>query len=265
MRIARLSMLAALASSMMWMGWALAQEGLPNTKDEAALKANFDRATVLRTFVVKNTKGEELGRVRDFLINSQGGRVLYAAVGHGGTLGIGEKLLAVPLQAMRIEAPKDRPTERYFVLDAEKSTIDNSPGFDKQDWPTAPDAHFLKLVAPAEKDKVVARRATVLTSMAAKTPKGENLGTIRDLMIDTHHATVIYAALGHGGGVLTADKMFAVPWDALQLTTLTGKAADECLVLDVQKSILDNSPGFTTNHWPAEGDRAMFKKAEPTK
>jgi sporulation protein YlmC with PRC-barrel domain len=251
MKMVRFTVCAALMGGLLCAGWALAQE------KQQLTKPSLDRATILRTFVVKNPLGEELGRVRDFLIDVHRGRILYAAVGHGGTLGIGEKYIAVPLHAMRIAMTKDRPNERYFVLDLDKSVIDSDLGFNREDWPITPDAHFLK-GAPTPNDKIRARRATALISMPARNLKGEQLGTIRDLMFNVTNEQVIYAALGHGGGVLTAEKLYAVPWDAVTVRTLTGRAADECFVLNVQKAALDAHGGFDNNHWPTEGERSLF-------
>jgi sporulation protein YlmC with PRC-barrel domain len=259
--IARFTLRVAIMTGLVTSAWTLAQaQQLPQSKD---VRPIFERASVLRTFVVKNAKGEELGQVRDFLIDVQHGRVLYAAVGHGGTLGIGEKYVAVPLRAMRIEVSQDRPNDRYFVLDLDKSILDNNPGFNKQDWPNSPDPYFLNDTS-ATPDRLRARRATALISMPARSPKGEQLGTIRDLMINVGSEQVIYAALGHGGGILTTEKLFAVPWDALQVKTLTGRAADEGFIINVQNAALDANGGFDNNHWPTEGDRSLFNNRRAT-
>jgi len=259
MKIRTFAWYAALVCSLVFAGSLLSQQNAPRKADEAAVKTSLDRASILRNFEVKNTKGEQLGRVRDFLIDVRAGRVLYAVVGHGGTLGIGEKYVAVPLHALRIETAKDQPKERYFVLDMDAATFANNPGFNKDDWPIAPEQHFLKVKAPPVDDKTLVRRATVLIGMAAKNAKGESLGTIRDLMIDVQQETVIYAALGHGGGVLTAEKLFAVPFDAMEVKSLTGRADDECCVLNVENATLDQQAGFNNNQWPTEGDRTIFK------
>jgi sporulation protein YlmC with PRC-barrel domain len=263
MKIAQRSLQAVLLSGLLALGWAgvaWAQENQANKKGDTAPKATFERATILKSLAVKNTKGEELGRMRDLMINAHDGHVCYAVLGYGGTVGFGEKFIAVPLSALQIEAAKDRPNDRYFVLDMAKATLDANPGFNKQDWPNDPDAYFLKGAKPAPNEKVRARRASVLIGMAAKSPKGDALGTIRDLMVNTTDGQVVYAALGHGGGLITAEKHFAIPWSEVTLKSLTGSPADECFVINLMSSALDNNAGFDTKQWPTSGDRKLFEK-----
>jgi sporulation protein YlmC with PRC-barrel domain len=71
---------------------------------------------------VRNAKGENLGDVRDLVVDMESGRVAYAVVGIGGFLGIGEKLSAFPMSAFKVSqaAPRTAATGR--------TTTDKSPG-----------------------------------------------------------------------------------------------------------------------------------------
>jgi sporulation protein YlmC with PRC-barrel domain len=86
----------------------------------------------LKGLNVKNTKGETIGSIDDLVINMQDGKIAYLAMSVGGVLGIGDKLFAVPFQAMKFNHGKD---EMYFVLDASKEKLEKAPGFDKSNWP----------------------------------------------------------------------------------------------------------------------------------
>jgi len=79
---------------------------------------------------VRNPAGEELGRVEAIMIDIPTGRIAYAVLSFGGFLGIGDKLFAVPWDALRIDEG-----EHEFILNADKRTLENAPGFDKNDWP----------------------------------------------------------------------------------------------------------------------------------
>ncbi len=79
---------------------------------------------------VKNAKGESLGDIKDLMIDLSSGRVAYAVVEFGGLFGIGSKLFAVPLQAMRQNA-----ADKCFVMDTTKQALENAHGFDKDHWP----------------------------------------------------------------------------------------------------------------------------------
>src|SRR5215470_330503 len=81
---------------------------------------------------IENLKNEDLG------IEPEEGRVMFAVLSFGGFLGMGEKLFAVPLQAMRTSATDDKT----FLLDVDKEKLKNAPGFDKDRWPDLSDRAF---------------------------------------------------------------------------------------------------------------------------
>ncbi len=83
---------------------------------------------------VRNADGEDLGKIEDFMIDTATGEVNYAVLSFGGFLGIGDKLFAVPLQAMRLDTDNEA-----FVLDESKERLKNAPGFDKNHWPNSAD------------------------------------------------------------------------------------------------------------------------------
>lgn len=79
---------------------------------------------------VRNSKGENLGKIEDIMIDLLDGRIGYAVLSFGGFVGIGEKLFAVPWSVLQL----DQETHE-FVLDVDKETLKNAPGFDKDNWP----------------------------------------------------------------------------------------------------------------------------------
>ena len=79
---------------------------------------------------VINTAKEHLGKIEDLMIDLENGRVAYAVLSFGGFLGLGNKLFAVPWEALTV-----RPHEHSFVLNVSKETLEKAEGFDKDDWP----------------------------------------------------------------------------------------------------------------------------------
>lgn len=77
----------------------------------------------------------------------------------------------------------------------------------------------------------------------------ENLGDIKEIMLDMNSGRVKYAVLSFGGFLGIADKLFAVPWNALTLDTVNKR-----FVLDVPKNRLKNAPGFDPDAWPDMAD-----------
>jgi sporulation protein YlmC with PRC-barrel domain len=102
---------------------------------ERAQEANksmqqVSRSSKITGAKVKNTAGENLGDIKDLVINPGNGQVVYAVVSFGGIMGLGDKLFAIPWRALNWTSPKN-----YYVLDLDKDTLKNAPGFDKKHWP----------------------------------------------------------------------------------------------------------------------------------
>ena len=79
---------------------------------------------------------------------------------------------------------------------------------------------------------------------------GEDLGDIKEFMIDMASGKVAYAVLSYGGVLGLGDKLFAVPWPALKLDTV-----NKCFTLDVLKDALKDAPGFDKDSWPSMSDK----------
>lgn len=86
---------------------------------------------------VHNAAGEDLGKIEEIMIDVNGGRIAYAVLSFGGFLGIGDKLFAVPWDALVLEL-----TGQRFILDVDKQVLENAPGFDKDNWPDMADASW---------------------------------------------------------------------------------------------------------------------------
>ncbi len=87
---------------------------------------------------VCNRKGEVLGDIKEIMLDTSNGNVCYAVLSFGGFLGMGEKLFAVPWNALRLDTLNKR-----FELDMEKDRLEKAPGFDKDDWPDMADPSWV--------------------------------------------------------------------------------------------------------------------------
>ena len=79
---------------------------------------------------------------------------------------------------------------------------------------------------------------------------GEDLGDIKEFMLDMATGKVAYAVLSFGGILGMGDKFFAVPWAALKLDTVNKR-----FTLNVPKAALKDAPGFNQARWPAMSDK----------
>jgi hypothetical protein len=91
---------------------------------------------------VRNSAGEDLGKVSDIMIDIPTGRVAYAVLSFGGFLGMGDKLFAVPWDALEVDED-----EKCFILNVDKRKLEQAPGFDKDNWPDMSDPSFISRVS----------------------------------------------------------------------------------------------------------------------
>jgi sporulation protein YlmC with PRC-barrel domain len=86
-------------------------------------------STIINTSV-ENSYGENLGKIEELMVDLNSGRVAYAVLSFGGFLGMGDKLFALPFEALSINTEDEK-----IILDVDKETLENAPGFDKDNWP----------------------------------------------------------------------------------------------------------------------------------
>ena len=90
---------------------------------------------------VCNRQDEDLGDIKEIMLDVPSGRIAYAVLSYGGFLGMGDKLFAVPWNALKLDTEHKR-----FVLDVDKESLKDAPGFDKDDWPDMADPTWTKKV-----------------------------------------------------------------------------------------------------------------------
>jgi sporulation protein YlmC with PRC-barrel domain len=90
---------------------------------------------------VVNASEEDLGDIKEIMLDMHTGQVAYAVLSFGGFLGIGEKLFAVPWGALHLDTVNER-----FVLNVDKARLKNAPGFDPGAWPDMSDVNWAKQI-----------------------------------------------------------------------------------------------------------------------
>jgi hypothetical protein len=90
-------------------------------------------SSIIGTDVV-NPKGENLGDIKEVVIDPSSGKVAYAVVAFGGFLGMGEKLFAIPFSSFKYDASRND-----YILDMDKARLEAAPGFDADHWPSMSD------------------------------------------------------------------------------------------------------------------------------
>jgi sporulation protein YlmC with PRC-barrel domain len=237
------------------------------------------RITTLIGADVRNAQNEKIGQIHDLVIDESTGCIVYGVLTFGGFRGIGNRLYAVPFATLRRTIDDDR-----LFLDLKKQELERAPSFDEKSWPAFDHAYGARIhrfyraepywseapprdetpapeamsaergeraeSAVQERERALAvestQRASKMLGVEVKDGEGRSLGDVRDLVLDDANGRIVYGVLSFGGFLGIRDKLFAVPWDALERTP----SARRELVLDVPKARLERAPGFEPRRWP---------------
>lgn len=94
-------------------------------------------ANTLEGDKVLTTDGDDVGKIKEIMLDVSSGRVAYAVLSSGGILGIGDKLLAIPWSALTLDTER-----KCFLLSVSSERIRSAPGFDKDHWPAMADPQW---------------------------------------------------------------------------------------------------------------------------
>jgi sporulation protein YlmC with PRC-barrel domain len=94
-------------------------------------------ATTLVGDTVVDPAGTSIGKIEELMIDVVTGRVAYAVLSFGGFLGMGNKLFALPWASVTVDE-----TNKRFVANVTRETLERAPGFDKDRWPDMSDPAY---------------------------------------------------------------------------------------------------------------------------
>ncbi|AKJ27507.1 hypothetical protein AAW51_0816 [Caldimonas brevitalea] len=209
---------------------------------------------------VHNPRGENLGEIKDLIIDVTHQRVHYAVLSFGGILGVGNKLFAYPVTLF---SPVGREDE--LLLDMPRDKLKAAPGFDQEKWPNWGDRtyrseierHFGAAATPQNLPNQRLVRASQLVGKDVDDATGRDAGEIEDVVVNLGTGRVRYAVLDFDKAWSPQDRLLAVPLRAFAFPT-----SDRDLVLNVPRDQLDMSTGFDENRWPDLNDPAYVRNVD---
>jgi hypothetical protein len=86
-------------------------------------------ANTLSNADVRSPTGEDIGKIVDFMLDTERGSVVYAVLAVGGVLGVGAKMLAIPPAELRFNAAG------LLEIGVDTATLDAVPGIDRTNPP----------------------------------------------------------------------------------------------------------------------------------
>ena len=100
-----------------------------------SMNQSIIRATDLLDTDAMTTRNEDLGQIEDVLVDANTGHVAFIVVGTGGIMGVGERLHAVPFQAVDLRR-SDIVNRHELVLNIDRQQLENAPSFSENEWNT---------------------------------------------------------------------------------------------------------------------------------
>jgi|GEM_PF-1345681 len=213
------------------------------------------RETSLLGTEVFNFQNQTLGRIKDFVISSNG-NIPYAITE------VDDRWCFIPTTAITIDR-----FHRLALVDISKSRLTALssyepgalPDLNISDWDSEMRAFWLSelglkademspnLIISETPAMTAARKQNFLASAVreytVRGSEGETLGDIEDLMLNMEEADAAYIVIAVGGFLDIGEKLFPIPVKAVSI--MTGKD----VVLNINRKMLDQAPGFSSNQW----------------
>ncbi|WP_051315933.1 PRC-barrel domain-containing protein [Algoriphagus vanfongensis] len=97
-------------------------------------------------------------------------------------------------------------------------------------------------------------RASKAVDRKVKTARDQNVGSIKDLVINTSTKKIDYVVLKVDEGFLNlGSKLLALPFESFEFHP----AQEDIFIVKETKETLENAPGFDSDNWPS-GPQAEF-------
>jgi len=221
-----------------------------------------ERASRVLGGKVTNPQGEDLGKIEEVVINPNTGSIQYAVLSFGGIMGLGDKLFALPWTLLKPTNIPEGRKDQHFLLNVDKAKLEKAPGFPKNNWPDISAPTWSQEIdryyeSPTSAEAAIDNnrqfriiKVSELMGKDVKNATGEELGEIKEVVLDPRAGRVSYFVLS-SGGLLTKNKLFAIPWETLKINRNDNKA--EC-VLTIAKEKFDKAPEFQDSDWAKMSD-----------
>lgn len=208
------------------------QDGKISEQELKKQVTDINRASRLIGMSVRNKQDENIGRVSDIVIDLDSGKVAYAVLSTGGFFGLGGKLIAVPLQSFT-----PQPGDKNLLLDMDRQTLEQAPGFAQNEWPNldaVQEGQIVGLTPRGEEDPEAvggtadtARSGTIsqlqeLTTGDAETLEGRRVNLTNARVQDVHDNKIVILSSPQGERVMVRSTQGLQNVQAGQTVSVSG-------------------------------------------
>lgn len=224
---------------------------------------------------VKNSNGDEIASVEDVAIDLPTARVDYVILSTGGLLGAGNRMVAVPPQALRQGAAGQRAGQgnsagqnssngtpgsannnanQQITLAIADNDLKNMKAVDLNNWTSLSDPAFFRdtyRAAGVQAPENAAptgplAQASKLIGADAKDNQGKEVGEIHDVAIDLQDGRAPFAVVAYGGILGMGTKQTAVPTPSLKAG---GQKGSETVTVAASESQIKNGKRLNEQQW----------------
>jgi len=239
--------------------------------DRQAKKSQLRRVENVVGSKIRNPEGKDLGEVEVLVVDVNSGDIRYAVVSYGGFLDIGDKLFAVPMKAMSLNENEDG--DAFFVVDINQEKLENSKGFDDDNWPNFADQEFTSGVdqtygietsqPQASAQKAALYKLSTFEGVNVRDKGNKELGEVEWILIDPQAAKVSHLGLDLEDDIETEandDAYVLVPMNQFRLTT---QGDDTFLQASADVEKIRSAPAVTEEELnKPEGQKELRQKVD---
>jgi sporulation protein YlmC with PRC-barrel domain len=212
---------------------------------DAVRKYEDARASRLVGMFVRSPSNQEMGQIKDLIIDIDKSRVAYALLEVDGRIMVSQKVFAIPFSALKPSADGER-----LVMGIEKGKLAAAPGFEPEhlsDW----QARYSKQIdeyfglSPAADENAQQRfvRATRYLGKDVHDAHGKEIGEIADFVITIRSGKIRYAVLAFDKRLSADEKLVAVPLNAF------ADGEKDGLRVNISRDVIAQTPSITRSEW----------------
>ncbi|MDB6112301.1 MAG: photosystem reaction center subunit [Pedosphaera sp.] len=220
-----------------------------------------ERANQILRKDIQNSQGQTIGKINNFVVDLESGRILYGIVNVSGLPG-GNQVVLPPNQF----GLGTNGTNLIVKVD-DKMSLTNAPRWSATQAPEMGNVSFVRGVyqhfgqqpwweggpTPTSRDTFGnVHPVGKLVGTKLQTSSNTNLGTIKDIALDVPNGRVLYVILSPAGDLGSNNTVYPLP----PMVITKGPDA-KTLVTGVDSSKLQGAPHFTNDNWPNVADPAF--------
>jgi sporulation protein YlmC with PRC-barrel domain len=202
---------------------------------------------------VRNSQGQDIGKIEDMVIDLNTGQVRHAILSFDPGILSAERLFAVPVNELRMATDRDD-----IVYDVSRERLE-SASFNRSEWNEnfLRDPARLSRIDPGARTAQSAQgnlqRASDLIGQNVKSRTGETIGELEELVVNMAQQNVHYAVMKFDASWAPGtESRFVLPLNAFQ------PSADRTeLVLDVDRSKVQAMKRFSDANYANLNDRTF--------